>query len=276
MKSAMKIYSVVTGASQGLGLSFAEELASKGKNLIIVALPNEGLGKIASRLSAKNNVAIECYETDFSKQNSVYEFAEWVNANFRVDTLINNVGIGGTDSFTETAAEYLDAIIHINVRTVSILTRLLLENLKQQNQSYILNIASMASFSPIPFKTVYPASKAFVYFFSRTLHEELRGTNVFVSVIHPGPMMTNETVSKSIVRQGIVGKMGLIPTPRIAKIAIRQLYRRDSLIIPGFLNKITWIIMKILPIWFHLYVGGTLTRREFETRHQPAESHVMV
>lgn len=258
----MKTYSVVTGASQGLGLSFAEELAGTGRNLILAALPNEGLTTIASHIMSKYQVDVVTYETDFSKQNSVYEFAGWINNNYRVDTLINNVGIGGTDSFTDTKPEYIDAVIHINVRTVSLMTRLLLDNLRQQPRAYILNVASMASFSPIPYKTVYPATKAFVYFFSRTLHQELKDKNIFVSVVHPGPMMTNERVSRNIIRQGWIGKMGLVSTQRIAQISIRQLYRNDSLIIPGFLNKINWLIMKALPIWLQLSVGASLTKRE--------------
>ena len=259
-----KIYSIVTGASQGLGRSFAEELAERGKNLILVSLQGEGLKELGNDLAGRYRISVECYETDFSKQNSVYEFAHWVNANFQVDTLVNNVGIGGTGAFAETEAEYLDSIIHINVRTVSLLTRLLLGNLGRQDKSYILNVASLASFSPIPYKTVYPASKAFVYFFSRTLHEELKGSNIFVSVVHPGSMMTNERVTQNIIKQGWIGKMGLLPTERIAKISIRQMYRFDSLIIPGFLNKINWMIMKILPIWFQLYIGARLTKRELE------------
>jgi uncharacterized protein len=259
-----KKFSIVTGASQGLGLAIAEELASYGKNLILVALPNENLISVATRLSIKYHVSVEFYETDFSLPNSVYEFAHWVNNQFQVDTLINNVGIGGQSTFTKSNSEYLDAIISINIRTLSLLTRLLLDNLSIQKQSFILNVASLASFSPIPYKAIYPASKAFVYFFSRSLHEELRGTNIFVSVVHPGPMMTNTRVSRDIIKQGWTGKLGLLSTQRIAKISIRQLYRYDSLIIPGFFNQITWLIMKLLPIWLHLYLGTILTKKEVE------------
>jgi len=256
-----KKFSIVTGASQGLGLAISEELASRGNNLILVALPNEELKTLGTNLSYKYNVLVEFYETDFSKPNAVYDFASWVNDRFQVNTLINNVGIGGQCSFAQSKAEYLDAIIHINIRTLSLLTRLLLDNLKRQEQSYILNVASMASFSPIPHKAIYPASKAFVYFFSRTLHEELKNSNVFVSVVHPGPMMTNARVSQDIIRQGWTGKFGLVSTQRIAKISIRQLYRYDALIIPGFFNQITWLIMKVLPIWLHLYLGTVLTKK---------------
>lgn len=266
MNKNAKVYSIVTGASQGLGLSFAKELASRGKNLIITSLPGENLIKTGNEIKEKYGVEVACFETDFAKHNSVYDFAEWINNRFQVETLINNAGVGGTAAFDSTEAEYIDTIIQINVRTVSILTKLLMKNLQRQEKAYILNVASMASFSPIPFKTVYPASKTFVYVFSRTLYEELKGTNVFVSVVHPGPMMTNETVSKNIIKQGWIGKMGLVSTDKIAHISIRQLYRRDSLILPGALNKVNWILMKTLPIWFQLYLGATLTKRELELK----------
>lgn len=259
-------FSIVTGASQGLGRAMSEELASLGRNLILVSLPDEGLQALAESLAQKHQVQVEIFETDFSQPHSVYEFSTWVNSHFQVDTLINNVGIGGQHAFEHSKAEYIDAMVQINVRTVSVLTRLLLDNLKAQEKSYILNVASMASFSPIPFKAIYPASKAFVYFFSRTLNEELRGTNVFVSVVHPGPMMTNQRVSEDIIRQGWAGKLGLISTRRIAEISIRQLYRRDSLIIPGFFNKVTWLAMKILPIWMHLYLGSAIIKKEVSTQ----------
>jgi short-subunit dehydrogenase len=264
MDLQIKKFSLVTGASQGLGLAISEELASRGKNLILVALPDEGLKTLGAGLSDRYNVRVEYYETDFSKPNSVYELASWVNERFEVETLINNVGIGGQISFARSKVEYLDAIIQINIRTLSLLTRLLLDNLKRQDRSFILNVASMASFSPIPHKAIYPASKAFVYVFSRTLHEELKNSNVFVSVVHPGPMMTNPRVSQDIIRQGWTGKFGLVSTRRIARISVRQLYRHDSLIIPGFFNQLTWLIMKILPIWLHLYLGSALTRKEPE------------
>jgi len=257
-------YSIVTGSSKGLGKSFAEELASRGNHLILVALPGEGLKQLSIELSEKYDVEVLFYETDFSKQEAVYQFADWINSKYSINILVNNVGIGGTYSFLDSNAEYIDSIININVRTFSLLTRLLLENLRQQIHSYVLNVASMASFSPMPYKTVYPASKAFIYSFSRSLSEELKNTNIFVSVVHPGPMMTNERVSKLIIKQGRLGRFGLLPTDRIAEIAINKLLRKKPLIIPGILNKITWIAMKTMPVWFQLYLGATLTQKELD------------
>lgn len=138
----------------------------------------------------------------------------------------------------------------------------MLPELKNHPNAYILNVASMASFSPIAYKTVYPASKAFIWSFSRGLYEELKDTGVFVGVIHPGPMRTNPDVIKRINRQGILGKMGLISTDRMAKIAIRQMIKRDSLIIPGYLNKLNWLLIKIVPVWIRLPLLSCVVKRE--------------
>ena len=267
-----KNYALITGASQGLGRSFAYEMASRKKNLILVALANEGLVELAQTLIQKFKVDVVYFESNFVEPNAVEELAQSVNEKFEIDVLINNAGLGGTASFSASSVNYIDAIIQVNIRALSLLIRLLLPNLKRQQQAYILNVASMASFTPIPYKTVYPASKAFVYFLSRTLNEELRGTNVFVSVLHPGPMKTNQRVTRHIETQGWIGKMGLIPTDRLARLTIRQLYKRDSLIIPGFLNKINWLIIKMVPIWLQLYLGARITRKELEIENPVVSS----
>jgi short-subunit dehydrogenase len=146
---------------------------------------------------------------------------------------------------------------------------LLLPELKKQESAYILNVASMASFSPFAFKTVYPASKAFIYSFSRGLHEELKGTNVFVSVIHPGPVKTNAEVTARILKQGVFGRMGQVSPEKLARIAIRQLMVRDSLILPGVLNKINWLLMAILPNAWKLPILSRVVRKEINAC-QPA------
>ncbi|MCF8357779.1 MAG: SDR family NAD(P)-dependent oxidoreductase [Prolixibacteraceae bacterium] len=257
-------YALVTGASMGLGKSFAEELASRGKNLIIVSLENEGLQTYGAKLEKKYGINVICYEANLAKHNEVFQLAEWVNSKYEVDLLINNAGIGGTGDFFETSYEHIDTIIQLNIRAVSQLVKLMVPNLSRQSGAYILNVASMASFCPIPLKTVYPASKVFVYFFSRSIYYELKRKNIHVSVLHPGPMKTNPDVSRNIDFQGIIGKMGLLPTSKLARIAITALYYKQAVIVPGFLNKITWLLMKVLPVKLQLYLGDRITQREIK------------
>jgi short-subunit dehydrogenase len=257
-------YVVITGASRGLGKAFAEEFASKNKNLILVALENDGLADVAKSIKDRFNVKVELFETDLAKTESVYLLSEELNAKFEVDYLINNAGIGGTSIFCETAVEKIDNLIMINVRALSLLTRLLLPNLKrQEGKSFILNVASMASFSPMTYKAVYSASKAYVYYFSRALAEELKNTNVFVSVVHPGPMKTNAEVTRSIEKQGRMAKIyGLITPERTARIAIKHLENNVPFIVPGIVNWLNWIAMRLIPIQFQLFMGYRISGKE--------------
>ncbi len=265
MNNSSEKYALITGASQGLGKAIACELASQNINLLLVSLEGEGLEQLRNELREQYQVDVQYFETDFKVQESVYEVAEWAIKQGPISILINNAGIGGTKAFENASPDYLDTIIQVNVRAMTMLTRLLLPELKKQEKAYILNVASMASFSPFAYKTVYPASKAFVYSFSRGLYEELKRTNVFVSVIHPGPIKTNADVTARIEKQGWKGKMGLVTPERIARIAIRQLFKRDSLILPGFLNKINWTLMAILPNAWKLPLLSQAVRKEITT-----------
>lgn len=255
-------YALITGASKGLGKAFATELASRGIPLMLVALEPYELQHLAAELSGQYGIDARWLAADFRDPDSVYHVAGWATAQAPVFLLINNAGLGGTRAFETASPDYMDTIIQVNIRATTLLTRLMLPVLKQQEKAYILNVASMASFSPFAFKTVYPASKAFVYSFSRGLHEELKHSNVFVSVIHPGPVKTNAEVTARIELQGWKGKMGLVPAEKIARIAIRQVFRRDSLILPGFLNKLNWLMMAILPNAWKLPLLSRAVKRE--------------
>jgi uncharacterized protein len=256
-----KNFALVTGASQGLGREMAKELARQKRNVLLVALPGEGLPEFCKEL--KNGFGIEAYyfETDLTQSNSVFELASWALSNYKIDVLINNAGIGGSLSFDTASIPYIENIILLNVRALSLLTRLILPELKKHPKAWILNVASMASFSPIAYKTVYPASKAFVYSFSRGLYEELKDTGVFVSVLHPGPIATNPEVSERIKANGFFGKLGLLTPAKLAKIAITQLFKRDSLILPGFMNKLNWLLIKTVPIWIRLPLVSAVVKR---------------
>jgi len=260
--SYLSPYALITGASKGFGRELAEELAGRKHNLLLVSLPNEGLTEVCAELRSKYRVRIDCFETDLSENQSVYDVARWALSKYRINILINNAGIGGSNPFEAASLSSLDLIIQINIRAVTFLTRLLLDEIKSHKRGYILNVASMASFSPIAYKTIYPASKSFVYSFSRGLNRELRGTGVSVSVIHPGPMKTNAEVTSRIESQSNIARLGLVSPKKVARIAINGLIRRRSQIVPGFYNKLFWLLMKVVPLSFRLNVVSDIMRNE--------------
>lgn len=259
-----KQYAVITGASSGLGRAFAYELASRNVNLILVSLPQEGLAGIVADLRGYS-IDVAYYEADLTQHERLFAVTDWINAGFDVFMLINNAGMGGTRKFIDADPAYINNIIQLNVMSTSLITRALLPNLMRQDQSYILNVSSMAAFSPMGFKTVYPASKAFVHHFTRGLYQELKDTNVFVSVVNPGPMKTNKDASARIDRQGWMGKMGLMSPEKVAEISIRQLLRKDTMIMLSLGNGINWLLMKVVPIWLRLPLLTKAIEREIRS-----------
>jgi short-subunit dehydrogenase len=239
-------WTLITGASQGLGRAFAFEFAKRNTNLILVALPGEGLPGLASQLET-HGVSVHFFEADLSEEEALKTLAKYVNQHFSLRYLINNAGKGGTRRIEDADLAYTDSILQLNVVATALLTQLLLPNLRRQERAWVLNVSSIAAFSPIGFKTVYPASKAFIRHFSLGLREELRGTGVSVSVVYPGPMKTNLDVTQRIETQGLKGKLGLCSPEEVASIAIRQMLEGRANIVPGFANKLNRWLMALLP-----------------------------
>jgi len=258
-----KTYALVTGASQGLGKAFALELAKRQFDTILVSLPGEGLDFVAAQVAALGQEA-HCYETDLTQKANIVALAGWVNERFPLSVLINNAGCGGTQRFQDVDVDYLDRIIQLNVKATALLTHQLLPNLSKSDRAYVLNVGSVAAYSPIGFKTVYPASKAFVYSLSRGLYQEFADSNVFFSVVNPGPMMTNTDSSVRLQQQGFFATMGLLTPEEVAAISVKRLFKRDALIMLNWVNKLTWMVMKFLPVYIRLPLLTKAIKKEVE------------
>jgi short-subunit dehydrogenase len=259
-----KEFALVTGASKGLGRAFAHELSKRKINTILVSLPNEDLNKVSSKLEKKYGVTSVFKETDLTKKENVIDLAKWVNQNYAVNILINNAGAGGSKRFLEADVEYIDMIVQLNVMLTAVLTHQILPNLMRQPKSYILNVSSMAAFSPMGYKTVYPASKTFVYNFTRGLQQELKDTNVFVSVVSPGPMNTKNDSAERLNQHGILAKMALLTPEKVAKISIRKLFKHDVFIMLNKANGFNYILMKIIPVFLKLPLITRAMKKEVE------------
>jgi len=255
----MKQYAIITGASQGLGKSFATELARRGNNLILISLPGQNLKNMCSELEAEFGIDIVAIEKDLSSVEALLEVSSTINAGYHVNMLINNAGVGGTNMFTYVDSDYLLKIINVNITATSILTHQLLPNLLKQPKSYILNISSLAAFSPVGYKTIYPASKAFIHSFSRGLYQELKDTSVFVSVVNPGPMATNSDVTSRIRNHGILGRLTQLNPDKVAQVCIAGIFKRDTVIM---VNPLSWLAMKILPIWIRMPLMSNAIKKE--------------
>lgn len=256
-------FALITGASQGLGLALAEELAKRKFNILLVALPNENLNTTAHRIEKEFGVETKYYETDMTDRDNVIALSEWANQH-KVSILINNAGSGGSKRITDVSLEYIEKIIQLNITSTSLLIKLLLPNLIESNEGYIMNVSSMAAFSPMGYKTVYPASKKFVDHFSMGLREELKDKNISVTVIYPGPMKTNDEVTSRIESQSKFVNLGVVELDEIAAMSISKMFKGHRRVIPGRLNRISKFILSILPLNTKVKMLSNAMRKEIQ------------
>ncbi len=253
-------FALITGASQGLGRSIAIELAARQVNLLLAALPNDGLEHTVF-ICQQMGVEVYTFETDLTEKGNVNRLAAWANENFDVHILVNNAGFGGSRKMTEAPLDYLDSMIRLNANAVALLTHQFLPNLLRQQEAFILNVSSIAAFSPVGFKTVYPATKKFVQHFSEGLREELLGTGVSVSVVYPGPMITNEDIRIRTERQGWLAKQATLPPERVAEMAVSGLFQKKMSITPGWPNRL-YRLLSVLPSQWRTSLATRVVRRE--------------
>jgi hypothetical protein len=263
-----KPFTVITGASKGLGKAMARECAKRGFNLVLVALPGEDIRSLADSLASEFGIKTATIEADLTHQPELEAVADRINRDFKINHLINNAGTGGTLPFDAASPQYMDNILLLNIRALVHLTHKLLPNIRKNSGGHILNIASMASFGPMPFKTVYPASKAFVYSFSRGLNAELKSSGITVSVAHPGGMATNPAVTERINQHSKLVKLTILSPEKTAEICIRQMMKNDTLIIPGIMNKLSWVFFKTCPVWLQLIIFRNSVKKEITTQKE--------
>lgn len=255
-------YSLITGASMGLGKELAIAFARKGRNLILVSLPGQNLLQLCEEIKLNFNVKTVAKECDLTDEKALFELADDIISNYSVDQLINNAGVGGTAAFETSTIEYLERIIHLNVRATTLMTRLMLPSLREHKKALIMNIASVAAFGPLPFKTVYPASKAYIYSFSRSLSRELRKTGIKVVVVTPGQIMTNPEVTMRIMKQGILGRLGLLTAGQITRIALEGAEQGKEVIVPGIMNRLNRFLIKFTPESWRLSLMDKVLQKE--------------
>jgi len=183
---------LVTGASKGLGEAFAEALAARGMNLVLVARSTKKLNDLSARLNAKYKIQCTVLSVDLADPNSPRALAdELERRGIQVDLLVNNAGFGLSGAFLSHDRKQKQAEIEVNVQALVALTHHFGEAMAARGKGGIINVASNASFQPVPYMATYAATKAFVLHFSEAIRHELAGSGVQVMATCPGPTATN-------------------------------------------------------------------------------------
>jgi short-subunit dehydrogenase len=241
-------YAVVTGASGGIGLSIARELAERKYHLLLVARSKEKLEEQCRALEATFNVRSSYLAVDLSLSTSADLVVQWVkDHSLDVAILVNNAGYGLWGNVEDVPIADLENMMQLNMTTLVRLCHLFIPILKNQPRSYLLNVASTASYQAVPTLTTYAATKAFVVLFTRGLRWELRRSGLSVSCLCPGATSTG-----FIDRAGLTAlkeradRFSMKPEA-VARIGVRGMFRGKAEIIPGFMNWLTANLTYFLP-----------------------------
>jgi hypothetical protein len=206
---------------------------------MLVALPDSGLQRVARGIGLLYGVRTEYLEIDLTAPGSPETLAAWISqSGMGSSVLINNAGVGYNSRFEDSTLGENESCILLNNLALVKITRLLLPELNRHPQSFVLNVASMAAFFPMPFMPVYGPSKSFVLNFSLALREEMKDTGVSVSVLCPNGIRTNGECREKIASHGLIGELVSLDPDQVAACALDGLFAEKAVIIPGVLNRI--------------------------------------
>ncbi|MDZ8104639.1 MAG: SDR family oxidoreductase [Nostoc sp. DedQUE12a] len=183
---------LITGASSGIGKAFAQELAARKTNLVLVARSEDKLNQLAKELKEKYKVQVDVIPKDLTEANAAAGVFDAIKTKgLTIDLLINNAGFGSYGDFAESDGERQVKIVQLNILALVDLTHKFLPIMRQRRSGSIINVSSITGFQPIPYLSVYAASKAFILSFSEALWAENRQYGVRILVTCPGPIETN-------------------------------------------------------------------------------------
>ena len=251
-------YAVVTGASSGIGWHISKELALRGYSIVAVSNQAHQLQDLKTTLEKTCPINVLTFETDLSQEDSatgVFNFCR--DKNLAVDVLVNDAGMFVFGEVTRIDYARVRSIINLHMLTPVLLCRLFGEQMAAKGKGYILNLSSITAVMPYPGISLYAPTKAFIRHFTKALRSEMRLDNVSVTCLIPGAADTS-LYDPGNINTSLLKKLGLMKDPEaVAKAGVRALFRNRAVCIPGFINKVTVLLLPLIP----RFIIEVITRR---------------
>jgi uncharacterized protein len=240
---------LITGASSGIGLELAKLFARDGYDLVLVARRREKLATLGEELGRRHGIRSRAIAADLADPAAPAEVVRQLAAvPVAVDVLVNNAGFGELGPFANIDLETERRMIQVNITALTDLTKLLLPAMLERRRGRILNVASTAGFAPGPLMAVYYATKAYVISLSEALAEELRGSGVSVTVLCPGPTLTEFQAVAHMETTRLFRLPGMVmDAGAVARAGYAGLMRGKRLVVPGLLNKVLPLVIRFSP-----------------------------
>lgn len=250
---------LITGASSGIGRDMAIDLSKGGYDLILVARSKKELEKVQKEITTESKIIA----MDLSIRENCLELYDMVK-NEDIDILINNAGFGVFGKFTKTSLDKELSMIDVNITSLHILMKLFLKDFVKKDKGYILNVASSAAFTPGPLMASYYASKSYVLRLTESIYGELRKdkSKVYVGCLCPGPVNTNFNKVA-----GVHFTVKALESEDVAGYAIKKMFQRKLVIVPGLTMKLCHLLVRFLPIKLLIKIAYNIQKKK-EVSHE--------
>ncbi len=262
-------YTLITGATGGLGKAFVHNCAERGYNLFLTGTSNEKLHNLTMEIEKEfPNIQIKYLACDLSNENSRKQLiSEIEKQNILLDRLINNAGFITEGSIKYAEAETLIKCVRVNCEGVMHLTKLILDKHDTNNHLEIITITSLAANYPMPYMAIYSATKSMLKSFMISLRYEYAKDNVSVLIVQPGAIATSQAMIEAINAQGLKGKWSTYPAEKIAKNSLNKVKKNKFIYTPGFFNKLTLFFSAFASTKSKAKIAGKMWKKSQEKRN---------
>lgn len=243
---------LVTGASGGIGAEIARSLARRGASLVLCARRTEMLEKLAAELSKEHGITADVIAADLSEPGAALTVWGAATAGGAVDILINNAGFGHFRPFGEIPLARESEMLRLNIVTLVELAHAFVNTHRDRapdRPAYLMNIASIAAWQPVPHFATYAASKVFVRNFSEALYLEQKGKAVRVHCLCPGGTHTDFHATAGAGNYGALANASMLSAAIVAEKGVRAMLRGKKTLVTGILNKLSCFFTGLLPRW---------------------------
>jgi len=253
-------WALVTGASAGIGVALARELAAGGANLVLTARSRERWEKLARELSAAHKIRTEVFAADLAQQDAPQQIFTFTLAKeIDIELVVNNAGFGGYGEFATADMQRLLDMVQVNCSAVMHLTRMYLPQMLKRGRGDVLILASTASFQAVPFISTYAATKAFDLLFAEGLAEEVRPYGIRVCALCPGS--TESEFHEVAGQAGLVAAMKNRETAeKVARVGLQALAAGKSYVISGMGNYLGAQSQRLVPRRFVTRIAAKMFR----------------
>ncbi|HYB97836.1 MAG TPA: SDR family oxidoreductase [Candidatus Limnocylindrales bacterium] len=251
---------LVTGASSGIGRSFAAALAAQGCDLVLTARNQSRLEELAGELRSRHGRSVDVLVADLEAPQDLARVEEYVRNDTRIDLLVNNAGYGVTGNFADLPLERSQGQIDLNVVALTRLSHAALSHMKPSRRGGVINIASGAAFLPTPALAVYSATKAYVVNFSLALAEETRGHGVQVLVVCPGFTRT-EFQTRAQYDTSALPAFVWQTADDVVLESLAAYRKGQTMLVPGVQNRVTMALTNLVPKTLLVSLAGRFSKQ---------------